>query len=202
MIMQMKNSASDRFYNGLSLLYPLVDFFLRPQKRQLFDKINDYPDGVLLDIGVGNGSHLTLYTRHQVVGIDTSAGMLAHAQKHVRPNIRLLQMNGEALSFPNELFDYVVLSHVIAVVNDADKLLQEVYRVLKPNGKVFILNHFTPENGLKYVDMTFAGIARLLHFRSTFHINDIGQINAFRLVSESNAGMFSYFKIMIYEKNL
>jgi phosphatidylethanolamine/phosphatidyl-N-methylethanolamine N-methyltransferase len=46
------------FYNRFSLLYPLVDVFLQPQKRLMFQEINNLPDGNLLEIGVGNGAHL------------------------------------------------------------------------------------------------------------------------------------------------
>ena len=60
-----------------------------------------------------------------------------------------MQMDGENLQFPDCYFDYVVLSHVITVVDDPEKLLEETYRVLKPNGKIFILNHFTPKNSVK-----------------------------------------------------
>jgi phosphatidylethanolamine/phosphatidyl-N-methylethanolamine N-methyltransferase len=64
------------FYNHLSFLYPLIDVFLKPQKRLLFNKVNNLPAGRLLEIGVGNGSHLRQYKKHQVIGIDTSAAML------------------------------------------------------------------------------------------------------------------------------
>jgi phosphatidylethanolamine/phosphatidyl-N-methylethanolamine N-methyltransferase len=111
-------------------------------------------------------------------------------------------MNGETLLFPKETFDYVILSHVIAVVENPEKLLEEVHRVLKPNGKIFILNHFTPDNGLKYVDKAFGKISKHFYFKSVFQISSLSTIEKFRLLSESNAGLFSYFKILIYEKNM
>jgi phosphatidylethanolamine/phosphatidyl-N-methylethanolamine N-methyltransferase len=128
--------------------------------------------------------------------------MLKHAQKHLKKNIQLLHMNGEDLLFPNEDFDYVVLSHVITVVNDPDRLLEEVYRVLKPNGKVFILNHFTPNNWLMYVDKIFENIAKLFFFKSVFNISNVRNIEKFNLLMEINAGLSSYFKILIYEKKV
>jgi phosphatidylethanolamine/phosphatidyl-N-methylethanolamine N-methyltransferase len=195
-------SHSEKFYDRLTFLYPVIDLFLRPQKRRFFKKINGCPHGRLLEIGVGNGTHLGYYTSHEVTGIDTSASMLDRAQKHQKDNIQLIHMNGETLLFPNEAFDYVVLSHVIAVVDDPERLMAEAYRVLKPNGKVFILNHFTPDNWLKYIDKTFESISRLLYFKSVFHISGLRQLEKFKLSGEFNAGLFSYFKIMIYEKNI
>ncbi len=63
------------------MLYPLVDVFLQPQKKRLFGEINRAPHGRLLEIGVGNGSHLKYYHRHEITGIDNSESMLARARK-------------------------------------------------------------------------------------------------------------------------
>jgi phosphatidylethanolamine/phosphatidyl-N-methylethanolamine N-methyltransferase len=196
------NKTSEKFYDRLTFFYPLIDLFLKPQKRKFFATINSYPHGRLLEIGIGNGSHLTYYTNHEITGVDTSKSMLARARKHQKNSVRLFHMNAEALRFPDEMFDYVILSHVIAVVEDPEKVLEEVYRVLKPNGRVFILNHFTPNNCLRHLDISFEKISRFLHFKSVFHITGIGKITSFTLLGEFNAGLFSYFKILIYEKNI
>ena len=111
------NNQTDNFYNRISFLYPLVDIFLKPQKRTLFREINDLPFGQLLEIGVGNGSHLRLYRTHEVIGIDTSLAMLKIAEKQKMAHIQLLHMNGETLLFKDHSFDYIVLSHVISVVD-------------------------------------------------------------------------------------
>ena len=195
------NNASEKFYDRVTPLYPFIDLFLKPQKRKFFNIINGYPHGRLLEIGVGNGSHLKYYSNHDITGIDTSERMLVKAGKRQK-KIQLLQMNGETLQFPSETFDYVILSHVIAVVEDRKKILKEVYRVLKPNGKVFILNHFTPDNWLRYLDICFEKICRLLHFKSVFHIAGVQNTKEFTPLFEINAGLFSYFKILIYEKKV
>jgi phosphatidylethanolamine/phosphatidyl-N-methylethanolamine N-methyltransferase len=170
------------FYNTFSLFYPLVDIFLRPQKKVLCKEVNQVPDGNLLEVGVGNGSHLQQYKKHRIIGIDTSAAMLKIAGKRNPTHVQLLEMNGEELLFPNGQFDYVVLSHVIAVVDNPEKLLEEAFRVLRPNGQMFILNHFTPNNWLKYVDQGFGllccvglEIFQWLHFTNgRFDLTDIG----------------------------
>jgi phosphatidylethanolamine/phosphatidyl-N-methylethanolamine N-methyltransferase len=128
--------------------------------------------------------------------------MLSLARRALKPNIRVVHMNGEALAFENDSFDYVVLSHVIAVVECPEKVIEEAYRVLKPKGKVFILNHFTPDNGLKYMDKAFGKMARLFHFNAVFPLSGLGSLKKFTLLHACNAGLFSYFKIRIYEKNV
>ena len=195
-------ASSEKFYDRLTFLYPVIDLFLRSQKRKLFDRINDLPYGRLLEVGVGNGAHLKHYNTHEIICIDTSKGMLMRARKHLKKNIQLVHMNGENLLFEDEDFDYVVLSHVIAVVDDPDKLFEEVYRVLKPDGKVFILNHFTPNNWLMYLDKVFERISKLFFFKSVFDISKVGSMMKFNLLTDTNAGLFSYFRILVYEKKV
>jgi len=193
-----KNTES--FYNKFSFFYPLVDVFLRAQKKRLFEEINDLPEGSLLEIGVGNGAHFHLYKKHKVIGIDTSAAMLEIARKHNPQNFEILQMDGGALLFDDNRFDYVVLSHVIAVIDNPEQLFKEVLRVLKPKGRVLILNHFTPDNWLRHVDRAFAVISKLFHFKSNFRMEDIHAIKRFSLLKEIPFGSTSYFKLLIYQR--
>jgi phosphatidylethanolamine/phosphatidyl-N-methylethanolamine N-methyltransferase len=194
------SKQTESFYNTFSFFYPLVDVFLRAQKKVLFKEINDLPGGHLLEIGVGNGSHFKFYKKHSITGIDTSGAMLELARKQIVGNIRLLKMDGKALLFDDGQFDYVVISHVIAVVDDPGQLMAEVLRVLKPQGQVFILNHFTPDNWLRFIDHAFKSISKFLHFKSVFHIHDIPTIKKFRLLKEVHFGFASYFKLLIYQK--
>lgn len=194
-------SGTVSFYNTFSIFYPLVDLFLKPQKRFLIQEINRYPEGKLLEIGIGNGSHLPLYKKHRITGIDTSSKMLTAAARRINKDIELLVMNGENLDFQKESFDYVVLSHVIAVVGNPEQLLEEVYRVLKPNGIVFVLNHFTPNNWLKYVDHSLEWASKKFHFRSVFYLSNLRTVEKFSLLREFQFGSFSYFKLLIFRRN-
>lgn len=191
---------TESFYNQFALLYPLVDWFLGPQKRVLFHEVNKLPYGRLLEVGVGNGAHLSRYKTHKVTGIDTSRSMLQQAGKRKGQDVELLHMSGEALRFPDASFDYAVLSHVVAVVDNPGQLMAEVYRVVKPQGRIFILNHFTPGNWLKYLDRAFKPLSKSLHFRSVFHTTDLPVGNKFSLLQEVSFGALSYFKLLIYEK--
>lgn len=194
------SKKTEHFYNHFSTFYPLVDLFLKPQKQKLFQEINSHPPGDLLEIGVGQGTHLHLYKKHKVTGIDTSLKMLQQAKNKNCKDIALLQMNGENLKFRDQSFDYVILSHVISVVDNPEKLLEETYRVLKQDGKIFILNHFTPHNWLRYLDRAFQLFSKMFHFRSVFYINSLSAIKKFTLLKEIGLGRFSYFKLLIYSK--
>lgn len=194
------SKQTDNFYNKFSFFYPLVDMFLKAQKRFLFREISKLPFGQLLEIGVGDGKHLPLYTTHKITGIDTSLSMIQIARKHENERIQLLHMSGESLAFSGQAFDYVVLCHVLAVVDNPEALLQEAHRVLKPNGKLFILNHFTPANWLRHIDYAFQPAARVFHFKSVFFINRLTAIKKFTLLHETCFGRYAYFKLLIYSK--
>lgn len=163
-------------------------------------EVNSRPSGKLLEIGVGTGTHLKEYEQHAITGIDNSAGMLNRAALQRPAAVELLLMDGELLLFPADYFDYVVLSHVVAVANDPEQLIREVYRVLKPGGEIFILNHFTPDNWLRYLDKAFQPLARRLHFKSLFQIDNIGPIKKFQLIRQICFGWYGYFKLLIYRK--
>jgi phosphatidylethanolamine/phosphatidyl-N-methylethanolamine N-methyltransferase len=109
-------------------------------------------------------------------------------------------MNAEALLFKDNKFDYNVIAHVISVVHNLNKLLEECYRVLKPNSKIFILNHFRPSNWLNHIDFKFQNIAKQLHFKSVLYIYNLKAINNFVLLKAINIGRVSYFKLLIYSK--
>lgn len=173
--------------------------FLRPQKTELIKEVNSQRRGKLLEVGIGNGKHLSLYREHDITGIDSSAAMLAIAGKHANAETRLILMDGENLLFPNASFDYVVLSHVLAVVDCPDRLLHEIHRVLKPTGRVFILNHFTPGNPLRFLDYAFHPLSRMFRFRSVFYIEQLAAIKKFSLV-KTKSFRFSYFKLLIFKK--
>jgi phosphatidylethanolamine/phosphatidyl-N-methylethanolamine N-methyltransferase len=192
---------TSKFYNTFSGLYPIVDFFLSPQKHLLAKVVNELPKGNLLEIGVGNGSHIKCYKSHTLTGIDISSAMLAAARRRLKGNeILLLEMDGENLSFKDECFDYIVMSHVVAVTEHPEKLINEAHRVLKSKGKLIILNHFTPKNWLGYVDKLFEFCSKFFHFKSVFKSEDLPMKNFF-LLKETVIGKLHYFKLLIYQKD-
>lgn len=194
----MSQTIAD-FYNRLYFLYPVVNHFLKRQKRVLIEEVNKAPAGKLLEIGVGNGSHLSLYKSHEITGIDISSTMLNKAKLAGTP-ATLLLMNGEQLAFPDAFFDYVVVSHVLAVTTNPDQLLAEAHRVLKPAGKLFVLNHFTPDNPLKLIDWLLQPVCRLLHVKSFFHAELIRGFRQFTLCSTTALGTGAYYKLFIFRK--
>ncbi len=201
MLTHLPMKASAGFYNRFYRLYPIVNYFLKKQKTNLTRYINQLPEGRLLEIGIGNGAVLPLYRKHCITGIDTAVNMLSIAGKRqVNTTVTLLNMDGEALEFEDSGFDYVVISHVLAVTEKPEDMLRESYRVLKKGGLLFLHNHFTPSNMLQYIDKLFSLFAPVFRFRSAFKISDLNSLQLFHLQKQINVGPAHYFKILILEK--
>lgn len=100
----------------------------------------------VLEVGVGTGRNLSLYTDAvQVDAIDFSPRMLERAQRRPpRANVRLALMDVQELAWPAETFDTVVSTCVFCSVPDALKGLQEIRRVLRAGGRALFLEHVRP----------------------------------------------------------
>lgn len=132
----------------------------------------------ILEIGVGTGLSLRHYpSEAQVVGVDLCSNMLGKARRRVERGVtalvRLLLADGEYLPFADESYDLVVLFFVMPVTPNPAALLEEVARVLKPNGNVLMVNHFAGVKGLGWMERWLEPVADRLGFRSRFELDEI-----------------------------
>lgn len=192
---------TSRFYNTIYQIYPVIDFFFLKQKKMLASIINDFPCGNLLEVGIGNGSILPLYKKHTISGIDLSIKMLSIAKRRkTSVPVHLFLMDAEEMKFRNDMFDYIVINHTLSVLKDPELILNNCYRVLKPSGKLIILNHFTPNNLLALIDILSIPLSRLLHFKSYFPISKIKALYQFRLLYKKMSKPLGYYQIIVLEK--
>jgi ubiquinone/menaquinone biosynthesis C-methylase UbiE len=102
--------------------------------------------GRALELGIGTGRNLPLYSPQvaSVVGIDPDEVMLDQAQERARKvpfPVDLLLTSAEELPFAEDSFDAVVATLVFCTIPDPMRALQEVRRVLKPNGGFYLFEH-------------------------------------------------------------
>lgn len=98
----------------------------------------------LLDVGCGTGTFLKMarqqYPHAELVGVDASEDMLAQARKTADSSITFTYADASALPFPNASVDYVVSILSFHHMPDGIKIraVQEIARVLKPEGKCLV----------------------------------------------------------------
>jgi ubiquinone/menaquinone biosynthesis C-methylase UbiE len=109
-------------------------------------------EGDVLEVGAGTGFNLPHYERaSRVVAIEPSASMAKQLQKRVLEATVPVELHGgsaESLPFADESFDTAVITFVLCSVEDPDEALREVRRVLKPGGRLVILEHVRGEGRL------------------------------------------------------
>lgn len=189
-----------RFYDAFAPVYPVLNLFLATPKKELLDRVNSEPPGRLLEIGVGRGENLQAYTHAPVTGIDMSEGMLAFARKKAPHDCTLRIMDAQNLEFPEKSFDYVVISHVLSVVDSPAKVMDEVYRVLEPGGKVFILNHECPEKGRTGVDFLRGPVAKMLRFKTAFEVEPAVDQAKFDLEDKGKYGLLPRISLYVLRR--
>ena len=129
------------------------------------------PGMQMLDVATGTGlaaqAALDLgIAPSRLIGLDPSAGMLHENKK--RRTIPLVQARGESLPFPDGMFDFICMGYALRHVEDLAVLFREFHRVLKPGGRVLILEITRPESrlvfsmGQFYLDRFLPAVTRLL----------------------------------------
>ncbi|WP_395107626.1 class I SAM-dependent methyltransferase [Actinomadura sp. SCN-SB] len=110
--------------------------------------------GRVLEVGVGTGVNLPHYRNAaEVIGIDPSDVMRTTLTAKLEdpsfadrpPSVQVADARGEQLPFPDESFDAVVCTLVLCVVDDLDRTLTEIRRVLKPAGRLVFFEHVRNE---------------------------------------------------------
>ena len=105
--------------------------------------------GRTLDVGCGTGRGLPLYGPDvRAIGLDPGWDSLGRARRRA-PGVPLVQGRAEALPFRGGTFDTVVASLVFCSVAEPARGLAEVKRVLRPDGRLRMLEHIRSRRAWK-----------------------------------------------------
>ncbi|MEM9805120.1 MAG: class I SAM-dependent methyltransferase [Cyanobacteria bacterium P01_D01_bin.56] len=137
----------NNYYDSIASIYDQTRWMTDSVAEDVADFIlalvKSKPDTSFLEPGVGTGLNmLPLVKRgYPVTGIDISQEMLDQFRQKLQPippNLTLLQADASKLPFPDSSFDVVLTVHMIHTVANWQVFLDEIDRVLKPEG--FYLN--------------------------------------------------------------
>jgi ubiquinone/menaquinone biosynthesis C-methylase UbiE len=102
-------------------------------------------DGEVLEIAVGTGRNLSFYPPGvKLTAIEFSPEMLAIARRRaeeVGREVDLREGDAQGLEFADESFDTVLITLALCTIPDDRKAVQEARRVLRPGGKLILLEH-------------------------------------------------------------
>lgn len=107
--------------------------------------------GDVLEVGFGTGLNLPHYPAavRMLTAIDSSPAMGPLARARIAASgipVEQRVLDGERLPFPDEAFDTVASTFTLCSIEDVDRALAEMRRVLKPEGRFLFLEHgLSPE---------------------------------------------------------
>jgi phosphatidylethanolamine/phosphatidyl-N-methylethanolamine N-methyltransferase len=175
--------------------------------RATMREVNALRAGRVLEVGVGTGLSLPLYRPdHAVVGIDISPDMLQRAERRVgelklRNIERLVEMDAANLAFADGRFDAAVAMFVMTVVPDHARVLAEMTRVVRPGGRIVVVNHFSADGGPRAaVERWLARFATSLGWHPEFDKRQMLGRAGMKLLSERNLSPLGLYTLLVFER--
>ncbi len=160
-------------YNRMARIYDIYDAPMewmgtKKRRRDLLDAAR----GSVLEVGVGTGKNLPYYHQGtEVTGIDVSSGMLEKARQRVVTlpvEADLVEADVQDLPFDDDSFDTAVGTCVFCSVADPVVGLSELGRVVRPDGRILLLEHVRPRTEFlgRLADLATVGTRRIFGFRA------------------------------------
>jgi len=128
-------------------------------KRHTIDEAAARPGHPILDLAGGTGDLALKFARQvgpqgHVVLADINAAMLEQGRRRlvdagIAGNLTIAQVDAEDLPFDDSSFDRITMAFGLRNVTDKEAALKSMFRVLKPGGKVLILEFSQPSKSVK-----------------------------------------------------
>ena len=135
--------------HSYTLFAPIYDVMVaratEPMRRESLARLEGDAGEQVLIAGIGSGLDIPLLPKGPCyVGIDLTPAMLQKARRRAagRSDIELREADVMALPFPEGSFDTVIMHLILAVVPNPERALHEAARVLKPGGRILLLDKF------------------------------------------------------------
>ena len=143
------NEAIQESYGKMSKYYSLAEgFFEKGLRKGALELLNIQEGEIVLEIGFGTGYSLVEIAKrigktNKVSGIDLTPQMVEMTSKRLEraglaDRVELYEGDARGLPFENNIFDAVYIATTLELfdAHDIPKVLQQIKRVLKPNGRL------------------------------------------------------------------
>jgi len=158
-LQQNKKQQVSEMFNRIALTYDFLNHFLsagidRHWRKRAVKILGNIESKTILDVAAGTGDFSIEAAKcnpRKITGIDLSEKMLAVGRKKILKKkleavIKLVQGDCEALPFSDNNFDAVTVGFGVRNFMNPLKGLKEINRVLKPGGKLVVLEFSKPKN--------------------------------------------------------
>jgi demethylmenaquinone methyltransferase/2-methoxy-6-polyprenyl-1,4-benzoquinol methylase len=156
-----KKAQVARMFDNISGKYDFLNHFLslgidRGWRRRAVRTLAAGHSKQILDVATGTGDFAIECLRlnpDKVTGIDISNGMLEKGREKIKrlgldARISLLHADSENMPFADNSFDAVVVAFGVRNFENLERGLAEMHRVLRPGGRVVVLEFSKPRNPL------------------------------------------------------
>lgn len=131
-----------------NLLFPIACDFLMSRsalaeaRQELLSRVR----GEVLEIGFGTGLNLRYYGAgvRKVTAVDVNPGMAKRARRRIEDHpvpVDIRLVDGAALPLKGDSFDSVVTTWTLCSIRDVGRALEEIDRVMKPDGSLYFIEH-------------------------------------------------------------
>lgn len=197
----------EKVYAALARVYDaFFDWALGPGRRVAVSRL-DLPEGArVLEVGVGTGLSLPLYSRRwRVTGVDISDAMLAEARTRLadlgRDNVDLQRMDARDLAFPDGTFDAVVAPYVMSVVPDPGRVMAEMRRVCRPGGSIIVVNHFGHRFRIvRAVETALTPLTHWIGFRLDLPIETVTGVDGLRVTHQETVNLLGMWRLLVMNR--
>jgi 2-polyprenyl-3-methyl-5-hydroxy-6-metoxy-1,4-benzoquinol methylase len=164
---------------------------------------------LVLDVGSGYGYILRKLLKKGLIphAIDFSNECISFLHKHGIDG-KKLDISYEGFPYEDNKFDYVIFTEVIEHLVFPDHTLKEIFRVLKPNGKMLISTHNSFNFYMrfryllgKYPSDELISLKKGLHVRLFNLKNLVSVLNKFGFRIEKNNSWFQFWRVNFFVPN-
>lgn len=153
-------SQTPAMFDQIAVRYDLFNILLsfgqhKKWRREVVKRLPDSENLHVLDLATGTGDQIIALLGSSkvksVIGLDPSVEMLTIGERKIakrfpKADVTLVEADAAEIPFNDNEFDIVTMAFGIRNIPDEKKVIREMMRVLKPEGRILILESSVPKN--------------------------------------------------------